>query len=1023
MDDHKKIASKIGFFFNKRLFLSLLEEVSCSTFVMSNGRNDLTKKRMRNGIATQPGFKTSGMPQVWLSVCLLFAAWSGQAQGWEVLFGGSREDQGIAILQTADQGYLQVGWSESFGSDGDIDIYVVRTDVDGTRVWEKFYDPGFLEQPSDVVELDNNRGFTIAGYASPNPGDPSQVYLLSIANNGNIAWSRHYDNNGVAQRANKIARTADGGYIIIGQTENPVQDEFDILVIKVDADGVEEWRESYDNNRDDQGIGIVPVSGGYVFAANVKNLQGVSNIAIYQIDETGGFLSAQVFGAGNNDSERINDLIQTQDGNLLWVGSVANDNKAFVAKSNLNGDTLWTQQLDVALFDDVLQSVIEEEDGSIVAVGLTAPTAAQISGLLVKLNADGQVQWTRSLGFQDRLNFGVDVAPTIDGGYVIGGYNALSVLVLFNDMIFFRVDAEGYYYSNRLTGKVFWPQNGCRPYQDGDPLMSGWLVRAESDDLTFVGTTDANGNYDILVDTGLYTVTLLPPNSNWEVCNPVAYISQFETFYDTTVYNFPVGVAFDCPFMEVNVTTSPVIECSNATYSISFCNLGPAQAQDAYVEVVLDEELSFLSASITPSTINGDTLIFPLGDVASYECGSFTLQAAVACEGITMGQAVLVQAHIFPDTLCQPPSAEWDGSELRVTGSCENGVVKFQIRNEGASMTEIQRYIVTEDVVVFFNGDFILPGGEEESFETVATGATYRIIAEQAPGSPSGLYRTIAVEGCTENSTDDYTVGVLAQFPESDQEAFIDIDVQEILGSTETILLQGHPKGYQDSVITPTTDLEYTVFFTNTGTDTVSRVVIRDTLPAALDLSTLHVGPASHPYEFTLYNEGILKITFEGIHLTPDGSTGEANSQGYVKFRLSQKPTNTLGTVIENGAAVFFDYVEPVYTNVERHVVGCSDFIESGCILVAIDPTPSPVHDIRVYPNPFGSSVTFDIEGCECPQLELRVYDALGRVIRSERPAGPKFEFFRQGLAPGLYLYELRDNNHLLISSGKFFAQ
>lgn len=68
---------------------------------------------------------------------------------------------------------------------------------------------------------------------------------------------------------------------------------------------------------------------------------------------------------------------------------------------------------------------------------------------------------------------------------------------------------------------------------------------------------------------------------------------------------------------------------------------------------------------------------------------------------------------------------------------------------------------------------------------------------------------------------------------------------------------------------------------------------------------------------------------------------------------------------------VFFDYISrftPMW-----NARGCADFLEQGCILVAIDPIPSQVHDIRVYPNPFGTFVTFDIEGCECPQLELRV--------------------------------------------------
>lgn len=76
-----------------------------------------------------------------------------------------------------------------------------------------------------------------------------------------------------------------------------------------------------------------------------------------------------------------------------------------------------------------------------------------------------------------------------------------------------------------------------------------------------------------------------------------------------------------------------------------------------------------------------------------------------------------------------------------LTGSCgRSGSVKFRIRNDGASMTEIQRYIVTEDVVVFFNDDFILPNGEEEVFETAGAGAV--------PGSLPSRHRAHRV-ACT----------------------------------------------------------------------------------------------------------------------------------------------------------------------------------------------------------------------------------------------------------------------------------
>ena len=150
------------------------------------------------------------------------------------------------------------------------------------------------------------------------------------------------------------------------------------------------------------------------------------------------------------------------------------------------------------------------------------------------------------------------------------------------------------------------------------------------------------------------------------------------------------------------------------------------------------------------------------------------------------------------------------------------------------------------------------------------------------------------VEGCTQEGQEEYTTGQVTQFPENDQDPYVDIDVQEILSTLGTAnILIGHPKGYQDSIITTNTDIEYTVLFANTESDTLNRLVIRDTLPEELDLATLAAGPASHPYTFEVYNSGVLKITFNDLNLIPADSSGsETDSRGYVKFTLSQKPKN-----------------------------------------------------------------------------------------------------------------------------------
>ena len=79
---------------------------------------------------------------------------------------------------------------------------------------------------------------------------------------------------------------------------------------------------------------------------------------------------------------------------------------------------------------------------------------------------------------------------------------------------------------------------------------------------------------------------------------------------------------------------------------------------------------------------------------------------------------------------------------------------------------------------------------------------------------------------------------------------------------------QAIPSGFgAEHYILPNTDIQYTIRFQNTGTDTAFRVVILDTLAKALDPASITPGPASHPYSWRLEDEGVLRFTFNPIAL------------------------------------------------------------------------------------------------------------------------------------------------------------
>jgi hypothetical protein len=54
---------------------------------------------------------------------------------WGKSFGGSGDDAGQSVIATKDGGFLALGWKEI--ESGNFDHYIVKTDADGNKEWEK----------------------------------------------------------------------------------------------------------------------------------------------------------------------------------------------------------------------------------------------------------------------------------------------------------------------------------------------------------------------------------------------------------------------------------------------------------------------------------------------------------------------------------------------------------------------------------------------------------------------------------------------------------------------------------------------------------------------------------------------------------------------------------------------------------------------------------------------------------------------------------------------------------------------
>lgn len=203
--------------------------------------------------------------------------------------------------------------------------------------------------------------------------------------------------------------------------------------------------------------------------------------------------------------------------------------------------------------------------------------------------------------------------------------------------------------------------------------------------------------------------------------------------------------------------------------------------------------------------------------------------------------------------------------------------------------------------------------------------------------------------------------------------------------------------GYKDVLYQSKEDkIEYLVRFQNTGTDTAFNVRIEDVISPVFDINTLRPVVASHEFEWEIQPGRKLVIYFPNIQLV-DSFTNEPGSNGFVKFDMALDSTIQLGDTLENEAAIFFDFNEPIITN---KVVTLYDFPDKTKDVNR--------HTIYAVPNPTNAMV--DIKGDFRAQQSclIRLYDIYGKLISAETGNTSDITVDLGYVRPGLYVIEIK---------------
>jgi hypothetical protein len=165
---------------------------------------------------------------------LVFKLKSDGTIDWWISYGGAKDDRARSVQQTSDAGFIVAGETNSFGA-GDLDIWVLKLNASGTVQCQKTYG-GTKDDAAYSVQQTSDGGYIVAGKTSSFGNIYGDIWVLKVNDNGDIDWQKTYGGND-SNSANAVGQTADGGYVVAGETSDFGAGDADVCVLKLKNNG------------------------------------------------------------------------------------------------------------------------------------------------------------------------------------------------------------------------------------------------------------------------------------------------------------------------------------------------------------------------------------------------------------------------------------------------------------------------------------------------------------------------------------------------------------------------------------------------------------------------------------------------------------------------------------------------------------------------------------------------------------------------------------------------------------------
>ncbi|CAN5610347.1 hypothetical protein BH11BAC1_BH11BAC1_02680 [soil metagenome] len=339
---------------------------------------------------------------------------------WDKRFGGTRWDYLYALEQTSDGGYILGGQSES-GMNGDKsqdawsngiwDYWVVKTDANGNKQWDRRYG-GTGADILFTLDQTKDEGYILGGYsASGISGDKTEAkrdtssgfgdfWVIKIDSSGNKQWDKSFGGAKSDWIVSAI-QTSDNGFLLGGISNSPiggdktesnrdtsssVYSSYDFWIIKTDDNGNKEWDKTFGGTSEDELECVIETSDQGFIASGVsqsdatgdksQNSWGWFDYWIVKFNSSGNKEWDHDYGGTGNEDNPKGSICETNDRGFLVAGTSYSQISGDKTENNLASEQTWVIKTDSlgnkqwdktvfseAYYDDEIGLAIQMRDG------------------------------------------------------------------------------------------------------------------------------------------------------------------------------------------------------------------------------------------------------------------------------------------------------------------------------------------------------------------------------------------------------------------------------------------------------------------------------------------------------------------------------------------------------------------------------------------------------------------------------------------------------------------------------------